>query len=123
MPLVASENGVARRSSAVPRRRLGDGRRVLAVCVDAPAVDVAALERVPVARGDARPQPPVLAERENLGAVSPGDRGRAVGRAVVDDQHVRLRQHRAQLLEHGRQVRFLVPGRDEDERPGHVRRR
>src|SRR6185437_11749148 len=40
---------------------------------------------------------------------------RAVGRAIVDDEHVGLRQPLLQLVEHGRKVLLLVPGRYEHE--------
>ena len=48
------------------------------------------------------------------------DVGRAVGRAVVDDDHVHVRQLAPQVVEHRRQVLLLVPGRDEDDGVAHV---
>ena len=92
------------------------GRRVLAVRVDPPAVGVLVLERPGVAGGDPRPQAAVLAEREHLGAVLARDVGGAIGRAVVDDEHVRSRELLVQLVEHGGEVVLLVPGGDEDQR-------
>jgi hypothetical protein len=74
------------------------------------------LERPGVAGGDPRAQAAVLAEREHLGAVLARDRGRVVGRAVVDHEHVGARNLAAELVEHGREVLLLVPGGDEDER-------
>ena len=63
---------------------------MLPVGVDAAAERVAVLHRVAVAGGDRCPKASVLAEREHLGAVLAGDLGRAVGRAVVDDEDVGL---------------------------------
>ena len=48
-----------------------------------------------------------------------GDGGGPVGRAVVDDEDVRLRKTRVQLVENRRQVLLLVPRRDEDEGVAH----
>ena len=73
------------------------------------------LERPPVAGGDPEAQAEVRAEREHLGAVRARDLGRAVGRPVVDDEHVGVRDLRAQRVEHGGQVVLLVPRRDEDD--------
>ena len=42
--------------------------------------------------------------------------GGAVGRAVVDDEDIRVRKLAVELAEHGREVLLLVPGGDEDER-------
>ena len=69
-----------------------------------------------VARGDAGAQAPVDAEREHLRPVRGRHLGRAVGRAVVDDEHVGVGQLGAQLVEDVGQVVLLVPGGDEDER-------
>ena len=92
---------------------------MLSVGVDAPDVLVPALVGEGVARCDPLSQPAVLAEREHLGAVGGGDGGRSVRRAVVDDEDGALRKLGVQLVEHGREVRLLVPGGDEDERVGH----
>ena len=89
---------------------------MLSVRVDAPAVVVALVERVLIPRGDPRPQAAVLAEREDVRARFARHRRRQVGRAVVDDEHVRVGKLLVQLLEHDRKVLLLVPGRDEDER-------
>jgi hypothetical protein len=51
------------------------------------------------------------------------DAGGAVGRAVVDDEHVAFRQLGAQRVEHSGEVRFFVPGRNEDEGVAHDRSR
>ena len=66
-------------------------RRMLTVGVDAAAVRVAVLERVAVPGGDPEAQAEIGAERVHLGAVLARDVGGAVGRAVVDDEHVRVR--------------------------------
>ena len=92
-----------RRSATRRRRRTRRSRtqleqagklrgRMLAVGVDAAAVRVAVLERVAVTGGDAEPEAEVRAERVHLGAVLAGDVGRAVGRTVVDDEDVGVRQ-------------------------------
>ena len=88
---------------------------MLAVGVDPTDQLVPVVVGVRVARGDALAQASVLAERENLGAVGARNRGRRVRRAVVDDEDVGRRQARAELVQDGRDVVLLVPGRDEDE--------
>ena len=67
---------------------------VLAVCVDPPAERVAALVGLVVARRDPGPEPAVLAERDDDRATGRRDGGSCVGRAVVDDEHVRVGQLR-----------------------------
>ena len=74
------------------------------------------LGRVRVAGGDAEREAPVLAEALDDRAVLGGDARRAVGRAVVHNEHVSLREPAGQLIEDSWQVLFLVPRRDEDER-------
>ena len=96
---------------------------MLAVRVDAPAEGIAVLERPPVARRDADPQAAVAPEREHLRPVLTRNLGRAIGRAVVDDEHVRPRQPLPQPVEHRRQVLLLVPGGDEDDGVAHRGRR
>jgi hypothetical protein len=44
------------------------------------------------------------------------DVGGAVRRAVVDDEYVDVRQLLLQLVEDGRKIVLLIPGRDEDKR-------
>ena len=66
---------------------------------------------VPVAGGDPGRQAAVLAERDHLAAVLARDLGRPVGRAVVDDEHVGLREPAPELFQHGRKAFFFVPGR------------
>src|SRR5213076_528511 len=58
-------------------------------------------------------------ERHHLRAVLARDSGGPVRRAVVDDHHVGVGQLGLQLVEHGRQVLLLVPGRDEDDGVAH----
>ena len=89
---------------------------MLAVRVDPAAERVLVLQRVGIARRDARAETAVDPERENVGAVGARNLGRAIRGTVVDDEHVRLGQLRPQLVEHGREVVLLVPGRQEDER-------
>ena len=89
---------------------------MLAVGVDPTDYLVPVLVGVRVAGGDALAQASVLAEREHLGAVGARNGGRAVRRAVVDDEDVGRGQPGMQLVEDGREVVLLVPGRDEDER-------
>src|SRR5262249_37807413 len=60
----------------------------------------------------------VRAEREHLGAALARDVHRAVGRPVVDDQDVHVRQLGFEIGEDRRQVVLLVPGRDEDDGVG-----
>ena len=91
-------------------------RRVLAVGIDAAAVRIAVLERVPVPGGDPEAQPEVGAQRVHLGAVLARDVGGVVGRAVVDDEHVGVRQLGVERVENRRKVVLLVPGGDEDQR-------
>ena len=78
---------------------------MLAVGVDAAGERVAPRLGVRVAGGDPLPQSPVLAEREDLGAVRTRDGGGPVGGAVVDDEDVRLGEPRSQLVEDGGKVR------------------
>src|SRR5262245_43837064 len=95
---------------------------MLSVGVDAAAIGVAAFRGGAVTSGDSRSQAAVLAEGENVGAVRPGDCSRFVGRAVVDDEQIRLRELLGELRQDGAEVVLLVPGGDEDERVGHGRR-
>ncbi len=62
-------------------------------------------------------------EGEHLGAVIARDRGGSVGRAVVHDEHVHVRQLGPQVVEDVGQIGLLVPGRYEDERVRHRLRR
>ena len=89
---------------------------MLSVGVHAAAVGVVVLERPVVAGGDPGPQAAVLAEREHFGASGTSEGRGLVGRAVVDDEHVRRGQLAAQLVQDVRQIALLVPGGDEDER-------
>ena len=91
---------------------------MLAVGIDAAAVVVSLLGRVPPARGDPRLQAAVLAEGEDMGACLACDLRGEVGRPVVDDEHFRVRELLVQLLEDDGKVLLLVPCGDEDERPG-----
>ncbi len=84
---VAAEVGVAQEQPARRRRPLG--RR----------------ERLPLAQA---------AKREHGCAGGLGPLGRAVARAVVGDEHLRLRKPRTQRLHGLADRRFLVPGGDED---------
>src|SRR5215213_7838100 len=93
---------------------------MLAVGVDARAERISVLDCVSVAGGNSRGQAAVGAERDHLGAMLTSDLGRAIGRAVVDDEDVRLRKLASYLLEHRGKVVLLVPGRKEDERVGSV---
>ena len=63
-------------------------RRVLPVRVDAAAECIVAVARVAVTRGDRRLQTAVLAEQEHVGTRRARDVRSAVGRPVVDDEHV-----------------------------------
>src|SRR3954468_8999002 len=94
---------------------------MLAVGVDAPAVRVVVLERPAVPGRDADPKPLVAAEGVDGCAVLARDLRRAVCRAVVDDEHVRVGDLRAQPVEHRGQIVLLVPRRDEDDGVGHTR--
>ena len=89
---------------------------MLPVRVHAPAVGVVVLERPAVAGGDPGPQAAVLAEREHFGASGASEGRGLVGRAVVDDEHVRSGQLAAQLVQDVRQIALLVPGGNEYER-------
>jgi hypothetical protein len=88
---------------------------MLAVGVDAAAEGVPVLERVAVARRDPGREAAVLVEGDNLRAVRLRDGGSRVGRAVVDDQEVGLRELLPQFLEDRGQVLLFVPGREKDE--------
>ena len=92
---------------------------MLPVGVHPARVRVAVVRRPAPTRGDPRPQAAVLAEREHLRPARARNFGCSVGRAVVDDEHVRLRKLLPKLLEHRRQVLLLVPRRDEDDGVGH----
>jgi acyl-CoA thioester hydrolase len=48
-----------------------------------------------------------------------GDGRGLVGRAVVDDEDVDVRQFQVELVEHRGEIAFLVPGGDEDECVAH----
>ena len=95
---------------------------MLPVGVDPPAVGIAALERPVVAGSDPDRQPSVAVQGEHRRAVLPRDVGRPVGRAVIHDQHVGVRQLCVQGREHIRQVLLLVPRRDEDDGVAHPSR-
>ena len=89
---------------------------MLAVGIDAPAERIAVIRGVlPTGRDPGR-KAAVRAERDHLGPALAGDLGRAIGRAVVDDEHVGLRKLLPKLVEHSREVLLLVPGRHEHER-------
>ena len=92
--------------------------RMLPVRVDTSDELVSVLVCVGITRRDAFLKSPVLTEREHLGTVGGGDACRSVRRAVVDDEHRALGKAGVQLVEHRREVRLFVPGRDEDERVG-----
>jgi hypothetical protein len=95
---------------------------MLAVGVDAPTEGVIVLECPGIAGGDAGLEAAVLAEREHLGAVLACHVRGPVGRAVVDDEDVGVRQPLPELVEHCREIALLVPGGDEDERVAHTAR-
>src|SRR5205823_12993377 len=104
-------------------RELLDG--VLTVGVDAATELVVMFQGVAVARRDSGRESAILAERDHLAAVLACDLGRPVGRAVVDDEHVGLREPAPELVQYGRKALFLVPGRQKNERvapSGHTRR-
>ena len=123
--LAGDEAGADRDVALVPADQVDEARklddRMLTVRVDAPGQLVAVLERVRIAGRDSRGQAEVPREAHHAGAVVSRDLGSAVGRAVVDDEHVGVRQSFVQLGEHGRKVRLLVPGGDEDEQPVAIR--
>jgi hypothetical protein len=50
----------------------------------------------------------------------PGDPGGPVSGTVVDDEQVGAGKPGSELVENGREVLLLVPGRDEDERVGAI---
>jgi hypothetical protein len=89
---------------------------MLAVRVHAAGVLVSVLCGVSVSRRDCGPQPPVLVEREHVGAMLARDLGGPVERPVVHDEHVGVRKLAAELREDAGEVVLLVPGRDENER-------
>ena len=93
---------------------------MLAVGVDAAAERVPVFERPGVARGDAGLEAAVLPEGQHLGTVLARDNGGPVGRAVVDDEDVDVRELPAELVEYRREIAFLVPGRNEDECVAHA---
>ena len=93
---------------------------MLPVGVDAAAIGVALLGSVRVARRDAGPQAAVAAEGEDFRPVVGRDVRRPVGRAVVDDEHVRLGKLGVQFVEDVRQVVLLVPRGNEDDRVARV---
>ena len=88
---------------------------MLPVGVHAAREVVVVLVGVAVPGGDALPQAAVLAERQHLGATVASNGGGAVGRAVVDDEHVDSGQLGAKLVEHGREIVLLVQRGNEDE--------
>jgi hypothetical protein len=61
---------------------------MLPVGVDATAVRVSVLERVPVPGGDPETEPEVRPERLNGRTVLARDVGRPIGGAVIDDEDV-----------------------------------
>jgi hypothetical protein len=91
------------------------GRGMLPVGVDPTAEGIAALVGLAIAGRDTGAQASVDAERDDSRTSLTGDVGRSVRRAVVDHQHVRLRQLSTQVVEDSGEVRFLVPGGDEDD--------
>jgi hypothetical protein len=95
-------------------------RRMLAVRVDPPAEPVAAFVGPAPAGGDRVSEAAILREGEHLGARRPRSVGGAVGRAVVDDEDVGVRQLLLQLRQHRRQRIRLVPGRYEHQGLRHV---
>ena len=99
-PRADGDVGLARADELQQPAQLDDG--MLAVGVDAAAEGVVVLERPGIAGGDAGLEAAVLAEREHLGAVLAGDARGPVGRAVVDDEDVDVRQLPVELIEHGR---------------------
>ncbi len=89
---------------------------MLAVGVDSADVRVCIRLRIRIAGGDPLLQAAVLPEGEDFRAMRPRDRGGPIGRTVVDDEYVALRQACSQFVQYARQVLLLVPGRNEDER-------
>ena len=65
--------------------------------------------------GDHPTRPWFTSKRSTSAPCRACDLGRPVGRAVVDDEDVDVRQLGAQLVEHGREILLLVQGGDEDE--------
>ena len=94
---------------------------MLTVGVHPAAVRVPVLERPAIAGGDAEPEAHVRAERVDPSAVLAGDLRRAIGRPVVDHEHVGPWDLRAQRVEHGREIVLLVPGGNEDDGIPHGR--
>src|SRR2546425_10075416 len=93
---------------------------MLSVGIHASAVVVTVVERPAVTRGNADAQAAVAAQGQALRTVRACNVGGAVGRAVVHDEHVGMRQLTAQTADHGREILLFVPGRYEDERLAHV---
>ena len=95
---------------------------MLAIGIDPAAEGIAVLERPGVAGRDTGLETAVLAERQHLGTVLARDARGPVGRSVVDDEDVGVWQLATELVEHGREIALLVPGRDEDQRVTHPAR-
>ena len=89
---------------------------MLSVSVHTHAEGIPVFERVAVAGGDTGREASVHAERHDPRAVLSCDIRRSVRRPVVDDEHIGVRQLLPDLVEDGRKVRLLVPGREEDKR-------
>ena len=87
---------------------------MLPVGVDAAAVRVVLPRRVLVAGRDDHGQAAVLRKAQHLGPPLPRELGRAVPRAVVDDEHIHAGKLAAELVEDPRQALLLVQSRDED---------
>ena len=90
--------------SASPRARgraaTASWRVVLAVAVDLHGELVAVLERVAEAGLDGAADAEVERQAEDVRARRGGDRGGAVGRAVVDDDDLEARVEGADLVDH-----------------------
>jgi hypothetical protein len=92
---------------------------MLPVRVDTTGERVLLVVRVLVSGCDSHPQPAVHSEREHVGTVRAGDVGGGVRRAVVDHEHVDVREGLPELVEDRRKVLLLVQSRDEDDRVRH----
>ena len=93
---------------------------MLPVGVDAPAIGVALLGGVRIAAAMPARRPRLVPNESTSRAVVGRDGRRPVGRAVVDDEHVRVGQLGVQFVEDVGQVVLLVPRGNEDDRVARV---
>jgi hypothetical protein len=92
---------------------------MLSIGVDATAIGISMVERPAITGCNAGGQASIASQGEDVRAAFTGDVGRAVGRAVVDDEDIHVRQLIREIREDAGQVLLLVPGRNEHDRVAH----